>query len=459
VQHPAALQRYLEKLTVQQRSEIHRHLLRQQQQQAPPAAATTCMAAETTTATAATANAAVAVAPEPSLHDLRLVAINTAIPFVGFGIMENSILIIAGDAIDTTLGVALGISTMCAAAIGNIISDVAGVLLGTFVEDFTQKYLAVPSPVLSDAQRKLRSVRYASQFGCAVGLVIGCIIGMFPLAFMDHSSSNNPNNKNSGQPHDDKIRRRRRRQQANDDIDTMCQEVVVQAGRLLRAEQTFLYILCDPPNEQENPSISSGVAVVANPKGKYLHAKYSSCASSGMDFQQQQQLPPYIPLEQGGIVSQTARTREVCNIYHEIAIKAEVEEQQQQQQQQQQTPHPQPTSAVKSTLCVPVLDGNDCTMGVLQVINQKANDDNDDKATANHQHRASAGFTNGDVQILKALSSHITVSLQRMTKTSETTSTENATSPGCCDDDDNEEEKMRLRDTIRILKDSGLVAS
>lgn len=45
-------------------------------------------------------------------------------------------MILAGDMIDTSLGVTLGISTMCAAAIGNIVSDVAGVLLGTVVEDF-----------------------------------------------------------------------------------------------------------------------------------------------------------------------------------------------------------------------------------------------------------------------------------------------------------------------------------
>jgi hypothetical protein len=71
----------LEKISSEQRSEIH-HLLRQVPS---PAAA-----------------AAAFAVPEPSRYDLRLVAINTAIPFVGFGIMDNSILIIAGDAIDTS---------------------------------------------------------------------------------------------------------------------------------------------------------------------------------------------------------------------------------------------------------------------------------------------------------------------------------------------------------------------
>lgn len=42
--------------------------------------------------------------PPPSYHDLRLVALAQAIPFLGFGFMDNAILIIAGDAIDTSLG-------------------------------------------------------------------------------------------------------------------------------------------------------------------------------------------------------------------------------------------------------------------------------------------------------------------------------------------------------------------
>lgn len=74
----------------------------------------------------ATATEAELTVPEPSRADLKAVSFATAVPFVGFGLMDNSILIIAGDAIDTSLGVTLGISTMCAAALGNIISDIAG---------------------------------------------------------------------------------------------------------------------------------------------------------------------------------------------------------------------------------------------------------------------------------------------------------------------------------------------
>lgn len=58
--------------------------------------------------------------PEPTPQDLRAVAIATCIPFIAFGIMDNALLIIAGDAIDTSFGVLLGISTMCAAALVRI---------------------------------------------------------------------------------------------------------------------------------------------------------------------------------------------------------------------------------------------------------------------------------------------------------------------------------------------------
>jgi hypothetical protein len=133
--------------------------------------------------------------PEPTKQQLRIVALHQSIPFVGFGIMDNGILILSGEAIDMYLGVKLGISTMCAAALGNIISDLAGVALGTMIEDAVVKWSKKieqitngrirlpPMPKLTYDQRNLRSVRFSTQMGCAVGLTIGCILGMFPLLF------------------------------------------------------------------------------------------------------------------------------------------------------------------------------------------------------------------------------------------------------------------------------------
>jgi len=91
---------------------------------------------------------------------------------------------------------------MCAAAIGNIISDLSGVAFGTVIEDallgWSRKIEKLtrgrvklpPMPKLTYDQRNLRSVRLSGQMGCAVGLTVGCVIGMFPLLFfpMDERS-------------------------------------------------------------------------------------------------------------------------------------------------------------------------------------------------------------------------------------------------------------------------------
>jgi tRNA-specific adenosine deaminase 1 len=42
------------------------------------------------------------------LRTLGLVAVSTAIPAVGFGFVDNFLMIIAGDYIDVTIGVTLG---------------------------------------------------------------------------------------------------------------------------------------------------------------------------------------------------------------------------------------------------------------------------------------------------------------------------------------------------------------
>mmetsp|Transcript_44718 Transcript_44718/g.107911 ORF Transcript_44718/g.107911 Transcript_44718/m.107911 type:complete len:194 (+) Transcript_44718:367-948(+) len=120
--------------------------------------------------------AAEEVVEEPSYNTLKIIALGQAIPFIGFGFMDNAILIVAGDAIDTYLGVTLGISTLCAAAIGNIISDLAGIGLGTAIEDFCANRLKLPTPDLSTAQRQLRRVRFAGQMGMALGMTFGCIV-------------------------------------------------------------------------------------------------------------------------------------------------------------------------------------------------------------------------------------------------------------------------------------------
>ncbi|XP_026534877.1 transmembrane protein 65 [Notechis scutatus] len=65
------------------------------------------------------------VAP-PSTGQLKHVFFHNAIPFVGFGFFDNAIMIAAGTQIELSIGIVLGISTMAAAALGNLVSDLAG---------------------------------------------------------------------------------------------------------------------------------------------------------------------------------------------------------------------------------------------------------------------------------------------------------------------------------------------
>lgn len=121
----------------------------------------------------------------PTYLELRQVAIHQSLPFIGFGFLDNLIMIIAGDYIDLTLGVTFGISTMAAAGLGNALSDVAGIGSAFYVERISDK-IGVRSPNFTLAQLQMTRTRWATQIGRAIGVTIGCIIGMFPLLFLPH---------------------------------------------------------------------------------------------------------------------------------------------------------------------------------------------------------------------------------------------------------------------------------
>lgn len=102
---------------------------------------------------------------------------------VGFGFMDNSILIRAGDAIDNSLGDTLGLTGLECAAIGQVFSDLSGVLFGGVLESVSRRF--VLPPALSQAQHAIRITQVVGVAGAAIGVVIGCILGMGNLVFMD----------------------------------------------------------------------------------------------------------------------------------------------------------------------------------------------------------------------------------------------------------------------------------
>lgn len=120
----------------------------------------------------------------PTAEQIRYVLFHNAVPFVGFGFLDNAIMIAAGTQIEMSIGVTLGISTMAAAAFGNLVSDLAGLGLAGYVEALASK-LGMQGPDLTPKQVDMWQTRVSSHMGKAIGVSIGCILGMFPLFFLD----------------------------------------------------------------------------------------------------------------------------------------------------------------------------------------------------------------------------------------------------------------------------------
>ena len=167
------------------------------------------------------------------------VALAAAIPFFGFGVLDNALMILLGEFIDVTLCVQFGFSTMAAAALGNTFSDAVGVFSGTMVEELAAKY-GVEAPKLTRAQETMTVTKNFERIGQLVGICIGCLVGMFPLLFMDHSEA-------------------RKREKA---LDEMFDVVVESVTQLLDCEAALLFLV-DYEKGELYPRSSSDHAVKA----------------------------------------------------------------------------------------------------------------------------------------------------------------------------------------------------
>ena len=95
-------------------------------------------------------------------------------------------MILVGDYIDSTLGVAFHISILAAAGLGNTMSDLVGIFFGGYVELVADR-MGLPQPKFSPQEADSVHARVAKNMGQAFGIVLGCLLGMFPLLFMDTS--------------------------------------------------------------------------------------------------------------------------------------------------------------------------------------------------------------------------------------------------------------------------------
>jgi len=93
-------------------------------------------------------------------------------------------MITAGEAIDMSIGVSFGLSTLTAAGLGQCFSDVAGITSGGMVDAAVAK-LRLPQHHLTEAQLDLKVARIYTALGQCIGVVTGCLLGMSVLLFMD----------------------------------------------------------------------------------------------------------------------------------------------------------------------------------------------------------------------------------------------------------------------------------
>lgn len=124
----------------------------------------------------------------PTAAQLKALFITSFVPFVGFGMADNTMMVLTGDAIDGSLGLALGLSTMAAAALGNSISNGLGMVLHGTIERYMIA-LGMPDPRLTSVQSQMRAVKNVKVVAGITGVVTGCLLGMWPLLFLDAGRS------------------------------------------------------------------------------------------------------------------------------------------------------------------------------------------------------------------------------------------------------------------------------
>merc|ERR1712054_358311 len=104
------------------------------------------------------------------------------VPFVGFGFFDNMIMLLAGDFIDSTFCITFGMTTLAAAAFGNLFSDIFGLWISGLIETAAVA-MGFKEHSLTAKQVQLLPMRILRNTSMILGISLGCILGMFPLIF------------------------------------------------------------------------------------------------------------------------------------------------------------------------------------------------------------------------------------------------------------------------------------
>ncbi|XP_013182464.1 PREDICTED: uncharacterized protein LOC106128563 isoform X2 [Papilio xuthus] len=135
-----------------------------------------------------------ATVPKPTTKELLHLSLANSIPFIGFGFLDNFIMIIAGDSIESSMSAYITLSTMAAAALGNTFSDVIGIGSSYYVERGAA-LLGLGAPALSPVQLDMPVSRRFANMGRVLGITLGCFLGMTPLLFKDDEKKTDAKDK------------------------------------------------------------------------------------------------------------------------------------------------------------------------------------------------------------------------------------------------------------------------
>jgi hypothetical protein len=119
-------------------------------------------------------------------YQIKWLFIRQFVPFIAFGFSSNAVLLLTGDAIDRTLGVALGISALCSAGLANAVSDTVGMLSTAPLQRLTDR-LRFPDVEVSPGQQGAANT--VNAVGQITGMILGCLLGMVTLLFIRESVS------------------------------------------------------------------------------------------------------------------------------------------------------------------------------------------------------------------------------------------------------------------------------
>ncbi|CAD7929067.1 unnamed protein product [Amoebophrya sp. A25] len=131
---------------------------------------------------------ATAVVPSIPISELRKLFFLNAGPMVGFGFTDNFLLIILGASIENSFG--MYVSTLAAAGLGNLFSNIIGMGLAEWIEYFAEK-IGLPRPKMSRAQKRTHLARITGLAGTITGLTIGCLLGLVPVLFLGEKDASN----------------------------------------------------------------------------------------------------------------------------------------------------------------------------------------------------------------------------------------------------------------------------